>query len=103
IREMPGVCTLLMLSSADQADGSARCKELGVTAYLTKPVKQSSLFDAIVDCLICATRSASDASMIAERAQSTMASRRPLKILLAEDSVVNQKLVVGLLKRSGHE
>jgi two-component system, sensor histidine kinase and response regulator len=104
IREMPGVCTLLMLSSADQADGSARCKELGVSAYLTKPVKQSSLFDAIVDCLICAApAAATEAAITADRTQSAAGSRRPLKILLAEDSVVNQKLAVGLLKRAGHE
>ncbi len=48
-----GLCTLLMLSSADQGDAASRCRQLGVASYLTKPVKQSSLFDAIVGCLAC--------------------------------------------------
>jgi PAS domain S-box-containing protein len=104
IRELPGMCTMLMLSSADQAGGSARCRQLGVAAYLTKPVKQSSLFDAIVECLICAApgkaHSVVDAAPVA---QSPESARRPLKVLLAEDSVVNQKLAVSLLKRAGHE
>jgi two-component system sensor histidine kinase/response regulator len=105
IREMPGMCTLLMLSSADQADGSARCRQLGVSAYLTKPVKQSSLFDAIVNCLVCVTPNAVGAASIGESAQkpSTTTNRRSLRILLAEDSAVNQKLAVSLLKQAGHD
>jgi CheY-like chemotaxis protein/HPt (histidine-containing phosphotransfer) domain-containing protein len=104
IRELPGMCTLLMLSSADQADGSARCRQLGVSAYLTKPVKQSSLFDAIVNCLVCAAPIA-DAAQPNQRGteQSTAATRRSLKVLLAEDSLVNQKLAVSLLKQAGHD
>jgi PAS domain S-box-containing protein len=107
IRRSPtlGVCTLLMLSSADQADGQARCKELGVSAYLTKPIKQSSLFDAIINCLVCRTalpaRPAGAAGVGPESGAEGIV--RPLKILLAEDSVVNQKLALGLLKRGEHK
>jgi PAS domain S-box-containing protein len=104
IRELPGMCTLLMLSSADQADGSARCRQLGVSAYLTKPVKQSSLFDAIVNCLICAAPGSAAAKAAESAKEPSIAGKgRSLKILLAEDSVVNQKLAVSLLKQAGHE
>jgi PAS domain S-box-containing protein len=97
----PGVCTLLMLSSADQVDATERCRRLGVSAYLTKPVKQSSLFDAIVDCLVCRAK----VQRQEERGEGTAecAPRRSLKVLLAEDSAVNQKLAVSLLQRAGHE
>jgi PAS domain S-box-containing protein len=100
-----GLCTLLMLSSADQAGGQARCRELGVSAYLTKPIKQSSLFNAIMDSLVCrALPQVPRASDVPTgTGQTTRANRRPLKILLAEDSAVNQKLAIGLLKRGGHE
>jgi len=99
-----GLCTLLMLSSADQSSGQARCKELGVSAYLTKPIKQSSLFDAIMNCLVCRAVP----QPVAQEATSkpggdSRASSRRLKILLAEDSAVNQKLAIGLLKRAGHD
>ena len=100
IRDLPGMCTLLMLTSADQADGMARCRQLGVSAYLTKPVKQSSLFDAIVDCLVCA---APGVDVDAVEGPSPAVNRRPLRVLLAEDSLVNQKLAVSLLKQAGHE
>ena len=42
--------TLMMLSSAGQSDDAARCRELGVRMYLTKPIRQSALFDAILSC-----------------------------------------------------
>ena len=103
IRDLPGMCTLLMLSSADQADGSARCRQLGVSAYLTKPVKQSSLFDAIVNCVMCATPKSDAATTEESHERSRFGNRRSLRILLAEDSVVNQKLAVSLLKQAGHE
>ena len=38
----------MMLTSGDRPEDVARCRELGVAAYLMKPVKQSELFDAIV-------------------------------------------------------
>ena len=43
--------SLLMLSSADQPRDIARCRRLGVSRYLTKPVKQSELLDAIMTTL----------------------------------------------------
>ena len=53
IRQHPALLgyTVMMLSSADHRGDAIRCRELGVSAYLTKPVRQSVLWDAIVSAL----------------------------------------------------
>ncbi|HLJ97569.1 MAG TPA: response regulator [Gemmataceae bacterium] len=89
--------TIMMLSSADRGMNSARLQELGIAAYLTKPIKQSELFDAIMMTLGVAARRAEPA----EDAKPT-AARPGRRILLAEDNAVNQKLVVRLMERAGH-
>ena len=43
--------TLMMLSSANRREDAARCRELGVATYLTKPIRQSTLLDAIMTAL----------------------------------------------------
>ena len=80
-------------------------KEAGDTeghfsAYLAKPLRQSQLFDTLVRLL------AGQAPKVAEAAKprmdAQMASRHPLRILLAEDNVVNQKLAMRLLQQMGY-
>ncbi len=90
---------ILMLTSGDRPGDVARCREIGVAAYLLKPVKQSELFDAIVSALGIAVpeEEMAEASEIV-RAQPL----RPLRILLAEDSHVNQRLAIGLLEKQQH-
>ncbi len=90
---------ILMISSSDKPGDISRCEQAGVTAYIMKPVKQSELFDAIVASLRMAPSEDDRAAVLAP------SERRPvgsLKLLLAEDSVVNQKLAVALLERAGH-
>jgi PAS domain S-box-containing protein len=89
---------IMMLSSADQADDVARCDALGIAAYLTKPVKQSDLFDAMALALKLGGTEAAAKARGAARPRSF----GPLRILLAEDSLVNQKLAVALLTAHGH-
>jgi PAS domain S-box-containing protein len=107
---------LIMLSSADRQDSPARCRELGFACYLTKPVKQSDLLEAILETLSAGDEDekgtegaegqperipeTNHASPVAEIASS--ASRPPLRILLAEDNVVNQKLAIRMLEKQGH-
>ena len=91
---------IMMLTSGDQTDDVARCDALGIAAYLVKPVKQSDLFDALALALkICEPERVAAATAEAARRRS----HGPLRILLAEDSLVNQKLAVALLTAHGHE
>ena len=91
--------TTIMLTSGDRAEDSARCQQLGIAQRLMKPIKQSELYDAILGALGVEPRKAdgteSEEAIVAP-------ATRPLRLLLAEDSLVNQKLAVGLLERHGH-
>ncbi len=89
---------IMMLTSGDRPGDISRCNELSVAAYLLKPVKQSELFDAIVMAL--GVTAAEDEYRGDRRVSDEQIP--PLRILLAEDSLVNQKLAVGLLERHGH-
>jgi PAS domain S-box-containing protein len=90
--------TIMMLTSGGQYGDASRCHELGVAAYLTKPVKQADLFDAICLALGRTVRAARPPAA----APQGSAAARPLKVLLAEDNIVNQRVAVGLLKKRGH-
>jgi CheY-like chemotaxis protein len=97
--ELAGI-TIMMLTSGGRYGDSARCKELGISSYLSKPVKQSDLFDAIC-CALDGTTDAPPKRVIAPIASAEQIRR--MKVLLAEDNVVNQRVAVGLLQRRGHE
>jgi two-component system, sensor histidine kinase and response regulator len=90
--------TIMMLTSAGQRGDAARCRQLGVAAYLTKPVGQSELFDALVQVLGRGALEAQSSEPLVTR-HSLREGRKRLRILLAEDNVVNQKLAVRLLEK----
>lgn len=92
--------TIMMLSSADRAGDTARCRELGVACYLRKPITQSDLFDAILIALGAAPQEKLGA-IRSTRADSWVG-QRPLRILLAEDNEVNQELAVKILQKRGN-
>lgn len=92
-----GSTVIMMLTSGDRPGDVARCEELGAAAYLMKPIKQSELFDAIVSALGIVNPEEDGES------QKRQLDRiPPLRILLAEDSLANQKLAVGVLEKWGH-
>ena len=90
--------TIMMLSSAEAS--TARAGDLRIAASLMKPIKQSELFDAIMTSLGVALRR--DETTAPETGEPAPAYGHRLKILLAEDNAVNQKLVVRLLEKRGH-
>ncbi|MHC4404033.1 MAG: CHASE domain-containing hybrid sensor histidine kinase/response regulator [Planctomycetota bacterium] len=95
-----GSTVIMMLTSGDQPGDIARCEKMGVAAYLLKPVKQSELLDAI---LLAWGVTAAENEAVSEPADELRCATQPLEILLAEDSLVNQKLTVGLLRKRGHK
>jgi len=90
---------LIMLSSAE--GGLKTKKEIsGFTAYLRKPVKQSDLFDSLISTVT--QRSVRRTVPQGPVLDPEFASLHPLRILIAEDNTVNQKLAINLLEKLGY-
>jgi PAS domain S-box-containing protein len=93
--------TVMMLSSAGQRGDGARCRDLSIAAYLPKPVSQSELWDALATVL-AGRDGADDGARPLVTRHSLREARTRLRVLLAEDNVVNQRLAVRLLEKRGH-
>lgn len=102
IQQSPDLSNLvtIMLTSGGQRGDGARCKEMGIAAYLIKPVAQADLLDVLLRVLF-PSDSATQAGQVITR-YTLQGGRSPLHILLAEDNAVNQKLASRLLENQGH-
>lgn len=102
IKQNPALAgaAVLMLTSSNHRGETQRCRELGVAGFMVKPIQQSELFDAIVAALTppSGNKAAKQASEKARQAP-----RRALRILLAEDNSVNQRVAVMTLEKMGHK
>jgi len=91
---------IIILTSMAQRGDAARLEAVGCSGYLPKPVKQSLLREALV-AVLGQKRSRDGASRLVTRHLLSEQKRQGLRILLAEDNPVNQKLAVVLLQKAG--
>ncbi|MFH1313232.1 MAG: response regulator [Candidatus Eisenbacteria bacterium] len=93
---------LVMLTSVGRRGDVSRLEQLGFSAYLTKPVKQSALYDCLVS--IRAGRKSiapGRTRRIITRHSLAENRRRKIRILLAEDNIVNQQVALKILDKIG--
>jgi signal transduction histidine kinase/CheY-like chemotaxis protein len=85
----------VMLLTSDVRRGElARCQELGITAHLVKPLTPSELLDAMLAAL--------GRTSAATQTATLPASAGGLRVLVAEDNVVNQMLMTRIMQKLGH-
>jgi len=94
--------TIMMLTSGGLKGNLARYKELGIAACLIKPVRQNELREAILSVLQAKQQPETRPMVTRSSSRQERNPARSLRILLAEDNRVNQKLATRLLEKRGH-
>ena len=99
--------TIMMLTSSDLQTDSSRCRALGIAQYLVKPITEAALRQSILEAMqtspglakagLLPLVTASGASVVADPESASS-----LRVLLAEDNPINQKLAVKLLEKRGY-
>jgi len=101
-----GRIPVLMLSSSAQQGEHERCRQLGISAHLAKPIQPSELLDAILSALSLHASEPSEAhGKTQDETQEVLPQsnwRQGMKVLLAEDNAVNRTLATRLLQKHGH-
>jgi signal transduction histidine kinase/DNA-binding response OmpR family regulator len=99
---------IVMLTSGGQPGDAARCRQIGISAYMSKPVSMSVLRE-VIERALSAERGAPTLGSTTRPRPSALITRhsleeaqRTLHVLLAEDNAVNQVLATSLLKKHGH-
>jgi CheY-like chemotaxis protein len=97
--------TIMMLTSSQRRSDTERCRELGISTFLVKPIRQQDLRESIARAL--EEQAAAPAPAAASAKASVNGHARPangngLRILLAEDNEVNRLLALHMLRRQGH-
>jgi len=100
IRRNPALqsVVIMMLTSCDQVESAARCRQMGVETYLTKPISPSDLLGSI-RLALGVHRPAGTVTLPAAVISPSPLS---LNILLAEDNLVNQRVAMTMLGKMGH-
>ncbi len=94
-----GQIHFVMLTSAGRPGDGERCRQLGIDAYLTKPVSGVDLLEAVTAVVL--TGEPGEARPVVTR-YSIEEAHRKLRILIAEDNPVNQEVAGMMLKKRGH-
>jgi CheY-like chemotaxis protein len=95
---------ILMLTSGDRGDDIARCRKLGISSYLTKPVRRAELRTSIVAALAREAPRGDPAVGLSNTVSDGLQKDRyaSCRILLTEDNVVNQRVALRILEKAGH-
>jgi len=91
---------LVLLTSLGQRGDAREMEEIGFSAYLMKPARQSDLFDSLSTVLAGAPVSRTSRHIVTRHAVREMR-RSAIRILLAEDNLTNQQVALGILKKLG--
>ncbi len=98
--EFASIPIILFTSAGKRGDG-ARCRQLGIAAYLTKPIKQKDLYHALT--VVIGRSKTKKESQALITLHSLKERQYQLKVLLAEDNFINQKVVISMLQKVGHQ
>jgi CheY-like chemotaxis protein len=86
------------LTPAVLVDGIERCQKLGIRQCIPKPVKDTELLEAIHS-----ERNLSEADIVPAPASQVETNHVSLRVLVADDSPINQEVMAGLLEMHGHQ
>ncbi|HTW64248.1 MAG TPA: PAS domain S-box protein [Bryobacteraceae bacterium] len=98
-QNLAGLITV-MLTSGGQRGDTQRCKKLDISAYLIKPILQAELRHALLQALASRSGAVELSPLVTPRAPRE--EKLPLRVLLAEDNVVNQRVAMRILEKQGH-
>lgn len=105
IKDAPNLANvvIMMLTSGEKKGDLHRCRELGISDYLMKPVRRAELRAAIVKAIHRGGRNENGWTLPTSQT-SVLIAPEPLRsrVLLAEDNVVNQRLAARILEKGGH-
>jgi signal transduction histidine kinase/CheY-like chemotaxis protein len=97
---------IVMLTSGERLGDVRRCRELGVSAYLMKPVRRDELRASIIAALTVQPEEFDGDDVVVQTGdhlrRPAARERRPLQILLTEDNLVNQRVAGGILTKAGY-
>ncbi len=104
IKNDPGLgdTLLVMMTSLGRRGDARRFKAIGFSAYLTKPVRQSQLYDCLATVIgAAAPETGKTETVLVTRHTLSEAGRLKVRILLVEDNPTNQQVALGILKKLG--
>jgi CheY-like chemotaxis protein/HPt (histidine-containing phosphotransfer) domain-containing protein len=103
IRKLPGASTmpLVLLASMGVHTDHPDLAGASFASCLTKPIKPAQLYDVLVR-VISGAKPAAQAAPVSTKLDPTLATRLPLRVLLCDDNVINQKVAVRLLHQMGY-